>query len=214
MSGVAVYMEGGGDSAEGKAPLRRGMGEFLRSLRDAARQKRLDWKVVACGSRNDAHDAFVNATRNSPQSVNILLVDSEGSVANPLSPRTHLIQRDGWDLTGVGEDSVHLMIQAMEAWIVADGGAVANYYGQHFLKGALPGARNLEGIGKALIEQALKRATAQTQKKEYQKIRDAAALLERIDPGIVRRRCPSCERLFTTLSQTIEGITKLDNSVA
>ena len=198
-------MEGGGDSAEGKAHLRRGMSEFLRSLREAARQKRLQWKVVACGSRNDAHDAFLDSTKKSPDAINVLLVDSEGPAANSLSPRTHLIQRDGWDLAGIGEDSVHLMIQTMEAWIIADAGAVAKYYGQHFLKNALPAAQNLEGIGKTSVQNGLARATAPTQKKEYHKIRDAAALLARIDPEIVRCRCPSCDRLFATLAQAIEA---------
>jgi len=44
-----------------------------------------------------------------------------------------------------------------------------------------------------------------TQKKEYLKIRHAAALLERIDPDVVRRRCPSCDRLFVTIIHRIDG---------
>ena len=198
-------MEGGGDSAEGKAHLRRGMSEFLRSLREAARQKRVPWKVVACGSRNAAHDAFLNAIKTSPEAINVLLVDSEGPVAIPLLPRAHLRQHDGWDLAGIGEDSIHLMIQTMEAWIIADAAAVATYYGQHFLKSALPTAQNLEGIGKASVVNALARATAQTGKKEYHTIRDAAVLLARIDPESVRRRCPSCDRLFAVSAQAIEA---------
>ena len=65
MSGIAVYMEGGGRaSKDGKARLRQGMAEFIRKV---VSQKRLGWKVVACGSRNDAHDAFQNANRTSPE---------------------------------------------------------------------------------------------------------------------------------------------------
>jgi hypothetical protein len=44
MSGIAVYLEGGGNSTDDKATLRQGMSEFLRSLREAARQRRLHWK--------------------------------------------------------------------------------------------------------------------------------------------------------------------------
>jgi len=73
------------------------------------------------------------------------------------------------------------MIQVMEAWIIADADAVASYYGQRFLKSALPAAADLEGVEKARIENALARVTAKTQKKEYRKIRDAAALLKAID---------------------------------
>ena len=200
MSGVAVYMEGGGDSKEGKARLRQGMAGFVRKV---VSQKKPGWKVVACGSRNDAHDAFLNANKTSPETFNVLLVDSEGPVAQP--PRVHLKQRDGWDLMEVNEDSIHLMIQIMEAWIVADPGAVATFYKQGFLKNALPRAQDLEGVGKKQIYDSLERATAQTQKAEYRKIRDAAALLELIDPAVVRRRCPSCDRLFVTLTRTINA---------
>lgn len=76
--------------------------------------------------------------------IDVLLVDSEGPVADPHSPRTHLKQRDGWDLPAISERSIHLMIQTMEAWIIADVDAVAGYSGQHFLKKALPAAQHLE----------------------------------------------------------------------
>jgi hypothetical protein len=196
-------MEGGGDSREGKARLRQGMGGFLRSLRNAASKKRIHWKVVTCGSRNEAHDAFLDANEKSPETCNVLLVDSEGPAARPL--RAHLQRRDGWKLSGVSEEVIHLMIQTMETWIVADSDAVAAYYQQHFLKSALPKSQNLEAVRKEQIYGSLRHATAQTQKKEYRKIRDAAALLERIDPAIVRSRCPSCDRLFVTLTRVIDS---------
>lgn len=98
------------------------------------------------------------------------------------------------------------MIQIMEAWIVADPDAVARYYDDtRFLKKALPGAQNLECAEKKRIYDALKRATAKTQKGEYHKIGNAAALLETIDPAKVRRRCPSCDRLFVTLARMIDA---------
>ena len=202
MSGIAVYMEGGGDSEEGKARLRQGMAEFVRKV---VSQKKPGWKVVACGSRNDAHDAFLNANKTSPETFNVLLVDSEDPVAHPPSTRTHLQQRDGWKLTGISDESIHLMIQVMETWIIADPDAVATYYNQGFLKNALPRAHNLESIKKERIYGALKHATAKTQKGEYHKIGHAAALLEAITPDIVRRRCPSCDRLFATLTQRIDS---------
>jgi hypothetical protein len=192
-------MEGGGDSKEGKARLRQGMSVFLRKV---VSQKKPGWRVVTCGSRNDARDAFLNANKTSPETFNVLLVDSEGPVSQP--PRAHLKLRDGWTLTGVSEESLHLIIQVMEAWIVADPDAVEAHYGQHFLKNALPRAENLESIEKQRIYDAMKHATAKTQKGEYHKIGHAAALLEMIDPAKVRRRCPSCNRLFATLTERID----------
>jgi len=150
VSAIAVYMEGGGDSKEGKARLRQGMSEFLRKV---VSQKKPGWKVFTCGSRNDAHDAFLNTKKTSPETFSMLLVDSEGPVNQP--PRTHLKQRDGWKLTGVSEDSIHLMIQVMEAWVVADAEAVEAYYGQHCRKNALPQAHDLEGVEKERIHEAL-----------------------------------------------------------
>jgi hypothetical protein len=173
-------MEGGGDSKEGKARLREGMAEFFRKV---VAQKKPGWRIVACGSRNDAHDAFRNANRTSPENFNVLLVDSEEAVAQAQSPRNHLQQRDGWDLNGVNEDSIHLMIQVMETWIIADAGAVAEYYQQHFLKNALPIAANLEGVEKERIYKALEHATAKTKKGKYHKNRPRGRFIGRDRPG-------------------------------
>lgn len=196
-------MEGGGDSTEGKARLRQGMSVFLRSLRVVAGGKGLNWKIVACGGRNEAHGAFLNAAKTAPDTFNLLLVDSEAPVAR--SPRVHLEQRDGWRLAGTPEDRIHLMIQVMEAWIIADAEALARYYGQHFLTNALPRSRSLEAVKKERTYNALKHATAKTQKGAYHKIGHAAVLLEIIDPTTVRRRCPSCDRLFVTLTRAIDA---------
>ena len=198
-------MEGGGDSADDKASLRRGMSELLGALREAARQERLHWKVVPCGGRNATYDAFLNATKTWPDTVNVLVIDSEAPVANLNLPRTHLKQRDGWDLAAIQEDSIHLMIQVMDTWIIADADALANYCEQHFQKRALPQTQNLEGIEKEQIYNALERATARTQKGAYRRIRHAADLFANIDPVIVRRRCPSCGRLFVTLAHAIDA---------
>lgn len=79
MSGVAVYLEGGGQTAQAKAEIRLGMGEFLVDLREKARQKRWHWRIVACGSRIEAKDAFLHAKRSDPGTYAVLLVDAEAS---------------------------------------------------------------------------------------------------------------------------------------
>ena len=45
MSGVEIYMEGGGDSRDGKAALRQGMDALLEPLKAAARSNALHWKL-------------------------------------------------------------------------------------------------------------------------------------------------------------------------
>lgn len=205
VKGIAIYMEGGGDSAAGKASLRQGMSEFLRELREAARKKRFQWKVVACGSRNDAFDAFQNAVRTATDTFNVLLVDSEGAVSS--EPRAYLQQRDGWACGDLEAEQFQLMAQTMETWIVADPEALLGYYGQGFNTNALPRAQDLETLDKASIASALASATRNTRtKREYHKIAHASALLALIDGQKVRKRCKHCERLFVLLGRVINDL--------
>jgi Domain of unknown function (DUF4276) len=201
MSGVAIYMEGGGDGHGSRAALRQGMDVFLTPLKQAARARSWRWKLVCCGGREEAFRAFVHALRGGEMTLTVLLVDAEGPVAT--SPRAHLQSRDGWDLSGIGCEIVHLMIQAMETWIVADLPALRGYYGQYFNATPLPRALNLEDVKKSEIANALQQATRATQKGAYHKIRHAGDLLKQIDVQSVKKRCPSCIRLFDTLGAAI-----------
>jgi Domain of unknown function (DUF4276) len=201
VSGVAIYLEGGGDAAGTKTALRLGMDAFLRPLKDAARAKSLHWKVVCCGGRNQAFDGFENARRTGEAAIIILLVDAEAHVTT--TPAAHLTARDGWNLAGVAADMVHLMTQMMETWIVADPEALAAYYRQDFNRNALPRAQNLEDVAKNDITNALEQATRQTQKGVYHKTRHAGDLLKGIATSKVRQRCPRCNRLFIDVGAAI-----------
>ena len=201
MSGIAIYMEGGGTGKENRAALRQGMDTLLQSLKEAARNKALRWKLVCCGPRDEAFRGFRNAVNNGDNEVNVLLVDAEGPVDQ--SPRDHLEGRDHWDLSFAEEDRVHLMVQAMETWIVADSAALAAYYGQGFRVNQLPKAKNLETVPKADVTSALDGATRRTRKGSYHKVRHAGDLLKRIDANQVKSRCTHCERLFETLDRVV-----------
>ena len=168
MSGVAIYMEGGGNKGNGRAVLRQGMDAFLDPLKQAARAKEIHWKLICCGSRDEALRGFRNALRDGDDSIVVLLVDAEGPVKK--KPRAHLHARDRWDLTDVDDSAVHLMVQMMEAWIVAHADALRRYYGQGFNETALPRAADLERVRKQDLENRLQRATQGTQKGRYRKI--------------------------------------------
>jgi hypothetical protein len=174
---------------------------FLAEIKNAARARSWHWKLVCCGSRNQAHDAFTHARAAGDMGVVVLLVDAEGPVNGPT--RAHLRTRDGWDLRAVDDDLVHLMVQTMEAWIAADPDRLARYYGQRFNRNVLPQAINLEAVAKDRVANALARATHRTQKGAYHKIRHAGDLLRRIDPQRVCQRCPSCHRMFAQLGARI-----------
>jgi hypothetical protein len=201
VKGVAIYLEGGGDFTQQKAELRQGMDAFLKTLKEAARTKRLHWKIVCCGGRNQAHGAFCHAIHTEPDQLNILLVDSESPVQGLRI--AHLVNRDGWNMTDIPEVVVNLMTQCMEAWIVADANALADFYGQHFNRNALPGRLNLEEEAKNDLYKALEAATRHTQKGTYGKIRHASKLLALIDPNKAQERCPGCRALFAWLGNIL-----------
>ena len=132
-----------------------------------------------------------------PDAFNALLVDSEGLV--DADPRQYLQRRDGWDLQ-CNNDHCHLMVQTMEAWLIADLDALSKFYGQGFIANALPRNPNVEQIDKEQLAPALKAATEQTSKGKYHKTRHAPKILEQLDSAKVRRAARHCERLFQTLS--------------
>jgi hypothetical protein len=100
----------------------------------------------------------------------------------------------------------HLMVQVVEAWLIADAECLASYYGQGFQVSALPGNPDVEVIEKQLVFKALDRATRETKKKKYHKIVHCSELLARLDPNRVRTRARHCDRLFRTLDELIESV--------
>jgi hypothetical protein len=64
-------------------------------------------------------------------------------------------------------------------------------------------AADLEALDKSRVADALAKATRNTTKGEYHKIRHASDLLARIDAEKVRSRCKHCERLFIILQALI-----------
>ena len=201
MSGIAIYMEGGGDGSGSRAALRQGMNAFLGPLREAARARAMGWKLVCCGSRNEAFRRFRDAVRHDGQVLAVLLVDAEERVTRPV--REHLQDRDGWNLSFTEEDQLHLMVQTMETWIVADPEALRAYYGQHFNETALSRGSDLEDMPKEDIARSLDRATERTRKGRYHKIGHARDLLKRIDVEKVKRRCSHCRRLFEVIGKVL-----------
>lgn len=201
---IRIYVEGGGDGRSGKDKLQRGMSQFLNSIRTMARERRIHFHVIACGSRNSAFDDFRIALRAHPDAINILLVDAEGPVRYT-NPWEHLRQRDSsWILPELPHTYCHLMTQTMEAWVIADINALQSYYGQGFKANPIPRNPDVETIAKERLERALKDATRNTSKGEYHKIRHGPDILAQADYTVVCERASHCRRLFETLQSLIQ----------
>ena len=128
-------------------------------------------------------------------------MDAEGPVAR--SPWEHLRGRDNWSIQGIHNDHCHLMVQVMEAWIIADIEPLRKFYGQGFNSNSIPRRKNIELIAKDDVQRALIQATQNTQKGEYHKIRHGPKILALVDVNKIRNRAQHCDRMFTTLSNKI-----------
>ncbi|MFL6259981.1 MAG: DUF4276 family protein [Thermoanaerobaculia bacterium] len=198
---IRIYVEGGGQDKLTWRKIREGLSNFLDPLRQLARSRRVQWRIIPCGSRNDTFEELKIGLRTRPEAFHVLLVDSEGPVSQ--SPLEHLRNQDRWDVSLLTEDQCHLMVQTIEAWLVADPEALASYYGQGFRRNALPKNPDVEAIPKDQLVKKLEQATAKTQKRPYHKIRHCADLLGRLSRDRVRQRARHCELLFRTLEARI-----------
>jgi hypothetical protein len=205
---IAIYVEGGGDTVSTREPFRRGMSAFMKSVVSVVRQRCIRWRVVPCGPRGAAYAAFVDALANEPGVFNVLLIDSEDPVPITVAPWEHLNSRvgDKWDKpAGADDERCQMMVACMEAWFLADPDGLRRHFGGNFDSGKLPPPNQAETRTKADISDAMRKATSSTPAREYQKIRDGARLLEKVDSAEVRKHCKWCERLFRTLGNAIEA---------
>lgn len=203
MTEIEVFVEGGGHNTTLQAELRQGFDALFRAEKTRASERRVSLRFTCCGGRQEAYDAFMDSLNRRRKKIGALLVDSETSIA-PASEDLavdaairvkHLRQKsasdgrgqgDGWSLLNVQSERIHLMVQCMEAWIVADPDALAAIYKQNLNAKKLPKRPNLEDEPKSDIYRKLESATDG----KYTKINDASKLLALIDPNKVSERCP------------------------
>ena len=203
-SEIRVYVEGGGRGKDTRGLVKKGFRAFLKDIAERGRPKGVRFDIIACGSIQSTVDDFETALRTHPNAFNVLLVDSDGPVQSGILQ--HLLSRGGWNLAGiVGEDHCHLMVQVVEAWLVADLAALKQFYGKRFNSNSIPKNPNVEALDKNTLYSSLKAATRMTQKEEYHKTRHGPELLKRVDVSKVRRAAPHCERLLITLEQLIDN---------
>ena len=110
---------------------------------------------------------------------------------------------DEWDLKDIPNDTIYLMTQTMEAWLIADSKTLIEYYGKNFKQTVLPKHNNLDYVRKEDLLNALSAATSKTTKGQYQKIKHASELLKLISIERVKIRSKSCKLMFDGVSGLI-----------
>ncbi|MBN1294521.1 MAG: DUF4276 family protein [Candidatus Latescibacteria bacterium] len=146
---IRIYVEGGGDDKNTKIPLRKGFDGFFSELKLLARNNKIKWYTIACGSRESAFYEFLMAKQSHTHAFNILLVDSENPVTT--LPWQHLKSQDGWNLCQDHEENCHVMVQVMESWFMADVDSLKNFYGTGFRGKSIPKVHDVETIDKEKV---------------------------------------------------------------
>jgi hypothetical protein len=182
---------------EGNKALKGGLDVFFYELKTAARAAGFTLALVAA---RDGPKDYGKATRSHPHAWNILLKDSEQSM--PARP-ADLCSRYGIDPRLA--DRVFWMVELMEAWFLADHDALAGYYGAGFLSNAIGDTADIERVPKAEVMDRLKRATRDTTKGRYHKVKHAPYLLEKLDNQRVQARSEHCRVLFDSVLAKFAG---------
>ena len=109
---------------------------------------------------------------------------------------------DEQELCENDEKHMHLIVQAMEAWLMADRDKLKSFYGRGFDEGKLPDD-DVEDIPKKRLLIALRAATRDSDKGRYHKTRHGFQILGTLDTSRVSAAAPHCERLFQVLEKEV-----------
>lgn len=187
---------------EGDFRLRPSFSQFLETIRNIARSRRMKFRPIAGGG--NAISDYAKAVLNHSDSINVLLIDSDHLDDGTLIEKLRNNRRDWPFHSGsIEEENVHFMVQVMESWFLADRTALRSYFGSSFLERRLPQNPDIEAIPKDDVLNGLRNSSRPTTKGTYHKTKHAPDLLARIDPTKVQIASPSCKGLFDALEKII-----------
>lgn len=197
-----LYIEGGGtgaDSKEADIRCREGFRNLLENCGFAV-QKRMP-RLVACGGRDSAFDAFKIAQKtNAAGNFVALWVDSEEPLADLEAAWKHLQARDQWvQPVGAVDEQVLFMTTCMETWFVADRAALKTHFKEKLQESALPPLHDLENRHRHDVQDKLIHATRECSN-AYAKGTRSFELLGKLSPAALAQHLPSFVRVRRILT--------------
>lgn len=197
-----IYLEGGGNSKEGKVRCREGFRKLFEKCGFTGRMPAL----VACGPRNDAYDDFKTAHSQASFGNFIgLLVDSEEPVVDVEQTWQHVAQKTGdlWTRpNGADDEQILFMTTSMETWMVADRNALITHFGPRLNEPTLPPVQNLEQRDRHHILNALQNASRNCPG-PYNKGPKSFELLGKLNPTVLEEHLPSFKRVRRILDRNL-----------
>ena len=191
---------------EGHSGLRPGFHKLFSSYVSHARERRIGFNLVAGGSQIETVKDFLRYCRSNPHQLNVLLIDSENPVTNTTQAINSLRSHSSWYANAAcSDEQINFMVQAMEAWFIADPQALTELFGQNFRINALPNPQNAESTTPGELVAAIRRELrrSSSRRRDYDKVADGAKLLQLIDPARVSQHCPHFKRLTDFLTRNM-----------
>ena len=191
---------------EGHPNLRPGFHKLFEHHVERTRRQRVRFKLIAGGSRAEAVKDFLRSCTSQPSNLNLLLVDSEEAVPDTASAIQSLRDESFWDGSAACvDDQINFMVQAMEAWFIADPQALVKHFGHDFNSNVLPSPQNAEKTLPKDMTAAIRRGLGRggSRRRDYDKVTDGLKLLQLIEETRVSQHCPHFRRLMNFLCREI-----------
>lgn len=207
VEGVRIYIEGDKKNKTSNISLREGFSVFFDVLREKARERKIKFDIILCGSSAETFRDFQFGVRSHPNSFVTFLIDSDDELDNQDTPKSFLQKQTkskNWEWRNVEDEQCHLMIQIMESWLIADIETLKNYYGKDFHANSIPKNKNIEKVPKLDVENSLAKATKDTKKGVYHKVKHGAELLTKVNKEIIKLKSKHCQLIFDTIKEKID----------
>lgn len=201
MVSAFIYLEGGATGPNSKAldiRCARAFHKLLDRMGFTGRKPRL----VAGGGRANVYNDFCRAHKLGCGYI-AMWIDSEDPMADIEQAWKHLAEVTtvgAWEKPeGALDDQVLFMATCMETWIAADRSALREHYKEKLNENPLPHTNGLEARPRHAVQQALEMATKDC-KNGYAKGKRSFEILEKLDPGVLKKHLPSFVRVDRILN--------------